>query len=49
MITVNRLMPVKSQSKILTFITHKLEPIVSIQKSLESETLNEGDVASPKA
>ena len=31
------------------FITHQLEPLVSIQSSLESESLDEGDVASLKA
>ena len=46
---------VKIQSKILTFITHQLEPLVSIQSSPESESMDEGDLgilageASPKA
>ena len=39
----------KSQSQILTFVTHQLEPLVSIQPSLDLESLYEGDVASPKA
>ena len=39
----------KSQSQILTFITHQLEALVHIQPSLESKPLDEGDVASPNA
>ena len=54
-IRVNRVGLVKSQSKILMFITHHLEPLMLIQPSLESESLDEGDLgllageASPKA
>ena len=40
---------VKSQSQILTFVTHQLESSVSSQPPLESESLDEVDVASPKA
>ena len=32
----------KIQSQILTFVTHQLEPVVSIQPLLESESLDEG-------
>ena len=35
---------VKSQSKILMFMTHQLEQLVSIQSSPESESLGEGDL-----
>ena len=35
---------VKRQSKILTFIIHQLEPLVTIQLSPESESLDEGDL-----
>ena len=55
MIQIKGLRRVKSQSKILTFITHQLEPLVSIKTSPELESLDEGDLgilageASPKA
>ena len=42
-IRVNRLRGVKSQSKIFTFITHQVEPLVTIQSSPELESLDEGD------
>ena len=48
-IQIKRLRRAKSQSQILTFITHQLEPLLSIQPSQESESLDKGDVASPRA
>ena len=54
-IPVNRLRRVKSQSKILTFMIHKLEPLMWNQSSQESESLDKGDLGllvgeeSPKA
>ena len=43
-IGVNMMRQVKSQSKILTFMTHQLEPLLWSQSSPESESLDEGDL-----
>ena len=46
---------VRRQSKIITFITHQLEPLVLIQSSPDLESLDKGDLGllarelSPKA
>ena len=40
---------VKSQSQILKFLMNQLEPLVLIQTSFESESLDEVGMASPEA